>query len=91
MLLALGVVLIAGSLQRYIVLVGFLDREGAAGTAGRTLAAIGGGFVALPGVQVFGLNMGDTTLFISGGVLAIAGILLREHMFLLLERQCSIY
>jgi len=73
---ALGVVLIAGALQRYLLGVGFLDRAGGIGTVGRTLAAFGGGLIALPGTQMLGLNVGDTTLFVAGTVLALSGVLL---------------
>ena len=71
-----GVVLIAGTLQRYLLGVGFLDRPGPIGVAGRTLAAIGGGVIALPTTEVIGINVGDMTLIVSGGVMALAGVLL---------------
>lgn len=73
---ALGVVLIAGALQHYLLGIGCLDREGTAGAAGRTLAAVGGGIIALPGVQALGINVGDMALLVSGMVLALAGVLL---------------
>ena len=73
---ALGVVLIAGTLQHYLLGIGFLDRNGLVGTAGRSVAAVGGGLIALPGVQVLGTTMSDTTFLISGGVLALAGVML---------------
>ena len=76
----LGVVIIAGTLQHYLLGVGFLDKAGSIGAAGRTLAAIGGGLVALPGTQSLGVSVGDTTLFIIGVVLALVGVLLsRSH------------
>ncbi|MEZ5490872.1 MAG: TRAP transporter fused permease subunit [Gammaproteobacteria bacterium] len=76
----LGIVLIAGALQSYLLGVGFLDRAGLPGTAGRTLTALGGGLIALPGIVVFGVDLGDATLFISGSVMALAGILLSRPM-----------
>ena len=37
---------------------------------------IGGGLIALPTTEVIGINVGDATLIISGGVMAIAGMLM---------------
>ena len=71
-----GIVLIAGTLQRYLPGVGLLDRAGLAGAAGRTLLAIGGGLIALPATDVIGFNVGQTTLLISGCVAAVPGVLL---------------
>ncbi|MBT7225275.1 MAG: TRAP transporter fused permease subunit [Gammaproteobacteria bacterium] len=71
-----GIILIAGTLQRYVLAVGFLDRAGPLGVAGRALVIIGGGLIALPTTEVIGINVGDATLIISGGVMAIAGMLM---------------
>ncbi|MDB3909269.1 TRAP transporter fused permease subunit [Gammaproteobacteria bacterium] len=71
-----GIILIAGTLQRYVLGVGFLDRAGPLGVAGRALVIIGGGLIALPTTEVIGINVGDATLIISGGVMAIAGMLM---------------
>lgn len=73
---AVGVVLIAGSLQRYLLGVGFLDRQGPVGTVGRALAAFGGGIIALPASDVVGINVGDAALLITGAVTAVAGVLM---------------
>jgi TRAP transporter 4TM/12TM fusion protein len=73
---AVGIVLIAGTLQRYLLGVGFLDRAGPAGMAGRALALVGGGLIALPTTEVIGINVSDATLLISGGTMAIIGVLL---------------
>jgi len=73
---ALGVVIIAGALQRYLLGVGLLDRAGGIGIAGRALATVGGGLVALPGTQMLGINVGDTTLLMVGILMALAGVLL---------------
>jgi len=71
-----GIILIAGTLQRYVLGVGFLDRAGPLGVAGRALVIIGGGLIALPTTEVIGINVGDAALIISGGVMAIAGMLM---------------
>ena len=71
-----GIILIAGTLQRYVLAVGFLDRAGPLGVAGRALVIIGGGLIALPTTEVIGINVGDAALIISGGVMAIAGMLM---------------
>ncbi|MBT8146572.1 MAG: TRAP transporter fused permease subunit, partial [Gammaproteobacteria bacterium] len=55
---ALGIVIIAGALQHYLLGLGFLDRAGGIGVAGRTLATLGGGLIALPGTQMLGVNVG---------------------------------
>jgi TRAP-type uncharacterized transport system fused permease subunit len=73
---AVGIVLIAGTLQRYLLGVGFLDRSGPLGVAGRALALVGGGLIALPTTEVIGINVSDATLLISGGTMAITGVLL---------------
>ncbi len=72
----LGVVLIAGTLQCYLLGVGFLDRRGPMGVSGRTLMAIGGGLIAVPTTEVIGINLGDMTLIIGGIVMALVGVLL---------------
>ena len=71
-----GIILIAGTLQRYVLGVGFLDRAGPLGVVGRALVIIGGGLIALPTTEVIGINVSDATLIISGGVMAIAGVLM---------------
>jgi len=71
-----GIVLIAGTLQRYLLGVGFLDRRGPIGIAGLTLMAIGGGMIALPTTEVTGINVGQVTLLIAGCIAAGAGVLL---------------
>ena len=76
---AIGVVLIAGTLQSYLIGIGFLDRPGFAGVVGRVMVIIGGGLIALPTTEVIGINVGDMTLLISGGVLTVAGILLSRR------------
>jgi TRAP-type uncharacterized transport system fused permease subunit len=73
---AIGIVLIAGTLQRYLLGVGFLDRAGPLGVTGRALVLIGGGLIALPTTEVIGINVSDATLLVSGGTMAIIGILL---------------
>ena len=73
---AVGIVLIAGTLQRYLLGVGFLDRSGPLGVAGRALVLVGGGLIALPTTEVIGINVSDATLLISGGSMAIIGVLL---------------
>ena len=76
---AIGVVLIAGTLQSYLIGVGFLDRAGPAGMIGRIMVIIGGGLIALPTTEVIGINVGDMTLLVSGGILTVAGILLSRR------------
>ena len=71
-----GIVLIAGTLQSYLIGVGFLDRPGPAGAAGRTLMAIGGGMIALPTTEIIGIDMGHMTLLVSGTVAALVGVML---------------
>jgi len=73
---AVGIVLIAGALQRYLLGVGFLDRSGSPGMAGRALTLVGGGLIALPTTEVIGINVSDATLLVSGGTMAIIGVLL---------------
>ena len=73
---AFGIVLIAGALQHYLLGVGFLDRSGSSGMAGRALTLVGGGFIALPTTEVIGINVSDATLLVSGGAMAIIGVLL---------------
>lgn len=76
---AVGVLLIAGSLQDYLPGLGFLDRGGMAGKAGRLLTGFGGGLVALPGLEMIGFNVGDMALLSVGGVMALLGILLARR------------
>jgi TRAP-type uncharacterized transport system fused permease subunit len=77
---SVGIVLIAGTLQHYLVGVGLLDRSGPLGIIGRVLIAIGGGLVALPTTEVIGIDVGDATLIISGGAMAVTGILLSRSV-----------
>jgi hypothetical protein len=44
--------------------------------AGRALVLVGGGLIALPTTEVIGINVSDATLLISGGSMAIIGVLL---------------
>lgn len=71
---AVGIVLIAGTLQSYIIGIGFIDKAGAVGIGGRVLVVLGGGLIALPTTEVIGINVGDMTLIVSGLVLASMGI-----------------
>ncbi len=73
---AIGIVLIASCLQRYLIGVGFLDREGPIGISGRALIALGGGLIALPSTEVIDINMGQMTLLIAGAITAILGVLM---------------
>lgn len=73
---AIGITIIAGALQSYLLGLGALDRPGLVGSAGRTLATVGGGLIALPGLTIAGVTLGDMTLLISGTALAIGGVLL---------------
>jgi len=68
-----GVFLVAGGLQGYLPGLGFLDRKGLIGTAGRSLLCLGGGLVALPGLQVIGIALTDTQLLVGGILAAAAG------------------
>ena len=77
---AIGVLLIAGSLQDYLPGIGFLDRSGAGGSIGRLLTGIGGGLIALPGLELLGINVGDMALLAAGGVLSASGILLSRRL-----------
>jgi len=74
-----GVLLIAGSLQDYLPGLGFLDRSGAAGKAGRLLAGVGGGLVALPGLELIGFDVGDMALLVAGGAMALLGVVLARR------------
>ena len=85
-----GVVLIAGTLQRYLLGVGFLDRPGFVGLAGRILVAIGGGLIALPTTEVIGINVGDMTLIVSGSAAAIAGVLLSRSPDIISDARASL-
>lgn len=77
----LGITLLAGALQGYLPGPGFLDRQGTTGFAGRSLLGIGGALVALPGLAVIGVNIGDIPLLFAGLVLAIiGGMLSRRRM-----------
>ncbi|HAJ76405.1 MAG TPA: C4-dicarboxylate ABC transporter [Gammaproteobacteria bacterium] len=77
--LGVGIVLIAGTLQSYLLGVGFLNRTGPIGIAGRTLMAIGGGLIALPTTEVIGINVGQVTPLLSGCVAAVVGVLLSQN------------
>lgn len=82
---AVGVLLIAGSLQGYLLGIGFLDRPGSLGLAGRAFAGFGGGLIALPGLELIGFNVGDTTLLASGSIMALSGIVLGRRRVLISE------
>jgi TRAP transporter 4TM/12TM fusion protein len=79
---AVGVMLIAGSLQGYLLGIGFLDRPGSLGAAGRAFTGVGGGLIALPGLELIGFNVGDMTLLLSGSLMALSGVILsrRRHI-----------
>lgn len=72
----IGIIFIAGALQRYLIGLGLLAREGAVGIIGRTLIALGGGLIALPTTEVIGIDVGQWTLFISGSLAAVTGTIL---------------
>ena len=72
----IGIIFIAGALQRYLIGLGLLAREGAVGIIGRTLIALGGGLIALPTTEVIGIDVGQLTLFISGSLAAVFGAIL---------------
>jgi TRAP transporter 4TM/12TM fusion protein len=76
---AVGVLLIDGSLQDYLPGLGFLDRSGLPGRAGRILTGFGGGLVALPGLEMIGVNVGDMALLGAGGAMALLGIVLARR------------
>ena len=76
---AIGIVLIAGTLQSYIIAIGFIDRPGSLGAAGRSLVIIGGGLIALPTTEVIGFNVGQVTLLIVGVITASMGILISRR------------
>ena len=72
----IGIIIIAGALQRYLLGLGLLARKGAVGIIGRMLMAIGGGLIALPTTEVIGIDVGQLTLFISGSLAAVFGAIL---------------
>ena len=76
---AAGVLMIAAALQAYLLGVGFLDHRGSRGLIGRLMLGIGGGLIALPGLQDVGINIGDLELLIAGGLLAVAGVLISRR------------
>jgi TRAP transporter 4TM/12TM fusion protein len=82
---AVGVLLIAGSLQGYLLGIGLLDRPGSLGLAGRAFTGFGGGLIALPGLELIGFNVGDTTLLASGSIMALSGIVLGRRRVLISE------
>jgi TRAP transporter 4TM/12TM fusion protein len=73
---AVGVLLIAGSLQSYLPGFGLLDREGLNGLAGRLMTGLGGGLIALPGLETLGYNVSDSVLLGGGLVIAVLGVFL---------------
>ncbi|MEX1197956.1 MAG: TRAP transporter fused permease subunit [Pseudohongiellaceae bacterium] len=75
----LGIILLGGALQGYLPGAGLLDREGMRGIAGRFLLGGGGALVALPGLAVIGINIGDMPLLVAGLALAITGGLLSRR------------
>jgi TRAP transporter 4TM/12TM fusion protein len=72
----IGIIFIAGALQRYLLGLGLLARKGAVGIIGRMLMAIGGGLIALPTTEVIGIDVGQLVLFISGSLAAVFGAIL---------------
>jgi len=74
-----GVFLVAGGLQGYLPGLGFLDRTGFTGTAGRSLLCLGGGLVALPGLEAIGIALTDAQLLIAGSLAAFAGCFLSRN------------
>jgi len=73
---AIGIVLIASCLQSYLIGIGFIDRQGPVGIAGRVFIAIGGGLIALPATEAINIGVGQVTLVITGTVAAVVGILM---------------
>lgn len=73
---AIGIILIASALQSYLVGIGFLDRSGPIGAAGRTLIAIGGGLIAVPATGAINIDVGQLTLIFSGSAAALVGVLM---------------
>lgn len=89
---AIGIVLIAGTLQSYVIAIGFIDRPGSLGAAGRILVIIGGGLIALPTTEVIGFNVGQVTLLIVGAITASMGILISRRSIsdsVLVETEAS--
>lgn len=76
---AMGITLIAGGLQAYLPVIGFLDKPGVAGQAGRALIVAGGILVALPGLDSIGIPVGDLALLAAGLVLGVSGIALSRR------------
>jgi TRAP transporter 4TM/12TM fusion protein len=72
----IGIIIIAGALQRYLLGLGLLARKGVVGIIGRILMAIGGGLIALPTTEVIGIDVGQLALFISGSLAAVFGAIL---------------
>jgi TRAP-type uncharacterized transport system fused permease subunit len=72
----IGIIFIAGALQRYLLGLGLLARKGVVGIIGRILMAIGGGLIALPTTEVIGIDVGQLALFISGSLAAVFGAIL---------------
>ena len=71
----IGIVLIAGSLQSYLLGIGHVDRDGARGILGRVLLGIGGGVIALPASAMLGIGVGPLTLLILGIIASTLGVL----------------
>lgn len=76
---AIGITLIAGGLQAYLPVIGFLDKPGVASQSGRALIVAGGILVALPGLESIGIPVGDLALFAAGLVLGVSGIALSRR------------
>jgi TRAP transporter 4TM/12TM fusion protein len=74
-----GIFLVAGGLQGYLLGLGFLDRKGLIGAAGRSLLCLGGGLIALPGMQTIGIALTDMQLLTAGILAAVAGCLLSRN------------
>lgn len=77
---AVGVLFIAASLQGYLLGMGFLDRGGWSGLAGRFLLGVGGGLIALPGLEAVGFQVNDTQLLVTGVTGSVLGILLSKRL-----------
>tara|TARA_S200000501_G_scaffold315233_1_gene307485 strand:- start:370 stop:1098 length:729 start_codon:yes stop_codon:yes gene_type:complete len=69
-----GIILIAGSLQSYLLGIGHVDRDGARGILGRVLLGIGGGVIALPASNMLGIGFGPLTLLLFGFLVSMFGV-----------------
>jgi TRAP-type uncharacterized transport system fused permease subunit len=71
---AVGIIFIAGSLQHYVLGIGFLDKKTPLAIFGRVLTGFGGGLIALPSLEVIGLEVASSTLLMTGFGLGLIGI-----------------